>query len=177
MSKAYVLTATYCEDSFTEGVFSSYTAMLTYLREKYDYTSEVTSLSDSECGVFVEQTILGYGVTQWDLSYVVHNLIGETSHKTGKLVIKGRQSAMLSLRQRGYAIFKSLYFGILPSWFYEKHCHYSDNGEGMNIKTYLQHLWLNLIIVKCLVLKTEHECTHDFHKMRVNKWFRWQYKD
>ena len=49
---------------------------------------------------------------------------------------------MLSLRQRGYAIFKSLYFGILPSWFYEKHCHYSDNGEGMNIKTYLQHLWL-----------------------------------
>ena len=90
MSKAYVLTATYCEDSFTEGVFSSYTAMLTYLREKYDYTSEVTSLSDSECGVFVEQTILGYGVTQWDLSYVVHNLIGETSHKTGKLVINGR---------------------------------------------------------------------------------------
>lgn len=21
------------------------------------------------------------------------------------------------------------------------------------------------------------ECTHDFHKMKVNKWFRWQYKD
>ncbi len=51
---------------------------------------------------------------------------------------------MLSLRQRGYAIFKSLYFGILPSWFYEKHCHYSDNGVGMNIKTYFQHEAVNL---------------------------------
>ena len=36
-------------------------------------------------------------------------------------------------------------------------------------------LWLNLTIVKCLLLKTEHECTHDFHKMKVKKWFRWQY--
>ena len=84
---------------------------------------------------------------------------------------------MLSLRQRVYAIFKSLYFGILPSWFYEKSCHYAVNGEGMGVTTYSQHLWLNLIIVKCLVLKTEHECTHDFHKMKVNKWFRWQYED
>ena len=49
---------------------------------------EVTSLSDSECGVFVEQTNLGYSVAQWDLSYEAHDLIGETPHKTGKLVIK-----------------------------------------------------------------------------------------
>jgi len=90
MSKVYVLTATYCDVKFTEGVFSSYAAMLTYLREKYEYTSEVTGLSDSECGVFVEQTNLGYGVAQWDLSYEAHDLIGETSHKTDKLVIKGR---------------------------------------------------------------------------------------
>ena len=89
MSKVYVLTATYCgDDSFTEGIFSSYAAMLTYLREKYEYTSEVSSLSNNECGVFVEQTTLSYGVAQWDLSYEVHNLIGETSHKTDKLVIK-----------------------------------------------------------------------------------------
>ena len=91
MSKVYVLTATYCgDDSFTEGIFSSYAAMLTYLREKYEYTSEVTSLSDSDCGVFVEQTTLGYGVAQWGLSYEAHDLIGETSHKTDKLVIKPR---------------------------------------------------------------------------------------
>ena len=88
MSKVYVLTAEYCDNSFTEGIFSSYAAMLTYLREKYEYTSEVTSLSNSECGVFVEQTTLGYGVAQWGLSYRVRDLIGETSHKTDKLVIK-----------------------------------------------------------------------------------------
>ena len=90
MSKVYVLTATYCgDDSFTEGIFSSYAAMLTYLREKYEYTSEVTSLSNnSDCGFFVEQTTLGYGVAQWELSYETHDLIGETSHKTDNLVIK-----------------------------------------------------------------------------------------
>ena len=88
MSKVYVLTATYCEDSFTEGVFSSYASMLTYLREKYEYSSEVANLSDSDCGVFVEQTTLGYGVAQWGLSYEAHDLIGETSHKTDKLVFK-----------------------------------------------------------------------------------------
>ena len=86
-----------------------------------------------------------------------------------------RRFDLLSTRERAYAIFKSCYFGILPSWFYEKDCHYARNGEGMGIKTYLQHLQLNLIIVKCLLLKTEHECTHDFHKMKVKKWFRWQY--
>ena len=89
MSKVYVLTATYCgDDSFTEGIFSSYAAMLTYLREKYEYTSEVTSLSDSGCGVFVEQTNLGYSVAQWDLSYEAHDLIGETSHKQTNLCFK-----------------------------------------------------------------------------------------
>ena len=90
MNKVYILTAEYCDDSFTEGVFSSYAAMLTYLREKYEYTSAVTSCSCCDCGVFVEQTTLGYGVTQWELSYEAHDLIGETSHKTDKLVIKGR---------------------------------------------------------------------------------------
>lgn len=83
---------------------------------------------------------------------------------------------MLTTRERFYAILKSLYFGILPSWFYEKECHYLQNGEGMNIKSYLDHLIINLIIVKCLILKTEHECTHDFHKLKVTKWVRWQYK-
>lgn len=88
MSKVYVLTAEYCDDNFTEGVFSSYAAMLTYLSDKYDYTSEITSLSDKGCGVFVESTSLGYGAVQWDLSYEAFDLIGETSHKTDKLVVK-----------------------------------------------------------------------------------------
>lgn len=84
---------------------------------------------------------------------------------------------MLTSKERKFAILKALYFGILPSWFYEKNCHYLKNGEGMNIKTYLDHLVMNLYIVKSLILKTEHECTHDFHKIKVKKWFRWQYKD
>ena len=83
---------------------------------------------------------------------------------------------MLTKKERYYAIFKSLYFGILPSWFYEPKCHYVDDGEGMDIKNYLQHLWINLLIVRSLVLKTEHESTHSFHKMKIKKWFRWQYK-
>ena len=81
---------------------------------------------------------------------------------------------MLTRKERIYAIYKSLYFGILPSWFYEKECHYIKDGEGMNVKTYLGHLVVNLYIVKSLLLKTEHECTHSFHKMSIKKWTRWQ---
>ena len=83
---------------------------------------------------------------------------------------------MLTKKERVYAIFKCVYFGILPSWFYEKECHYIRNGEGMDIKNYLSHLLLNLIMIKCLLLKTEYECTHNFHKLKVKKWFRFQCK-
>ena len=83
---------------------------------------------------------------------------------------------MLTTKQRYYAIFKSLYFGIVPSCIYEKTCHYTENGEGMNIISYKDHLILNLYIIKSLIMKTEHECTHNFHKMKIKKWFRWQYK-
>ena len=84
---------------------------------------------------------------------------------------------MLTTKERFFAIYKSLYFGILPSWFYEKTCHYTRDGEGMNIKTYLDHLILNFYIIKSLVLITEHECTHSFHKMKIKKWVRWQYEN
>lgn len=82
----------------------------------------------------------------------------------------------MNTKERFYAIFKALYFGILPSWFYEKKCHYLPNGEGMNIKCYKEHLIINLFVVKSLILKTEHPSTHSFHKMKVKKWVRWQYK-
>lgn len=87
-----------------------------------------------------------------------------------------RNNIMLTRKERQYAILKSIYFGLMPSWFYEKKCHYAENGEGMNIKNYREHLLLNALIVKSLIMKTEHECTHDFHKIKVKKWFRWQYK-
>ena len=51
---------------------------------------------------------------------------------------------MLTNKERTYAIAKSLYFGIIPSWFYEKECHYAKNGEGMGIKNYREHLMMNL---------------------------------
>ena len=54
---------------------------------------------------------------------------------------------MLTCKERLYAIGKALYFGILPSWFYEKKCHYLENGEGMSIKSYTDHLIMNLFIV------------------------------
>ena len=64
---------------------------------------------------------------------------------------------------------------MIPSWFYEKECHYAKNDEGMNINNYKEHLVINLYIIKSLIMRTEHECTHKFHKMKVKKWFRWQY--
>ena len=81
---------------------------------------------------------------------------------------------MMTTKQRCYAIFKSLYFGILPSFIYEKECHYKRNGEGMDVYSYYEHLKVNMLIVKCLILKTEHESTHNFHKMKVRRWIRWQ---
>ena len=81
----------------------------------------------------------------------------------------------MNFRQRVYAIFKALYFGFLPWWFYEKECHYARDGEGMGIRSHLDHLIINLFIIKSLVLKTEHKSTHKFHKMKIKKWIRWRY--
>lgn len=47
----------------------------------------------------------------------------------------------------------------------------------MNIRSYLDHLIINLYIVKSLVLKTEDSSTHKFHKIKVKKWVRWQHKN
>lgn len=83
---------------------------------------------------------------------------------------------MLTTKERCYAISKAAYFGILPSWFYEKKCHYLEDGEGMNVKSYVDHLCMNMRIIRSLARKSEHPCTHSFHRMKVKKWFRWQYK-
>lgn len=82
---------------------------------------------------------------------------------------------MLTTKERNYAILKAIYFGVLPSWFYEPKCHYLKDGEGYDIKTYWQHLKMNVYIIRSLIMKTEHECTHRFHKMKIKKWTRWHY--
>ena len=48
--------------------------------------------------------------------------------------------------------------------------------RGSILEGYFDHLKLNMIILKCLIFKTEHECTHEFHKTKWKKYFRWQYK-
>ena len=92
MSKVYVLTASYADSKLVEGVFSSYSAMMTYLYDLYryeaSYSDHVVSWSKTDTyGCFVPKLFLdGKPHT---LRYEAHDLIGETSHKTGKLVIKG----------------------------------------------------------------------------------------
>lgn len=91
MSKVYIL---YKEDIFSnEGdvdvvaVFSSYSAMLLWLKEQWSFESDVED--QDELGAYFSDQHSMHGV-QYMLFYQVHDLIGETSHKTGKLVIKGR---------------------------------------------------------------------------------------
>lgn len=81
----------------------------------------------------------------------------------------------MTFNERLYAIFKCFYFGLLPSWWYEKDCHYANSAEGEVLSNYFEHLKMNLLIVKHLIVKTEHPSTHRFHKMKIRKWVRWQY--
>ena len=89
MSKVYIL---YKEDIFSieenaniVAVFSSYAAMLLWLKEQCGFESDVED--QDELGAYFSDHHSMHGV-QYMLFYQVHNLIGETSHKTDKLVIK-----------------------------------------------------------------------------------------
>ena len=91
MSKVYIL---YKEDIFSNeenvnvvAVFSSYSAMLLWLKEKWSFESDVED--QDELGAYFSDQHSMHDV-QYMLFYHVHNLIGETSHKTDKLVIKPR---------------------------------------------------------------------------------------
>lgn len=91
MSKVYIL---YKEDIFSNeenvnvvAVFSSYSAMLLWLKEQWSFESDVEDQDD--LGAYFSDHHCMHDV-QYMLFYQVHDLIGETSHKTGKLVIKGR---------------------------------------------------------------------------------------
>ena len=93
MSKVYIL---YKEELTNEydkadvvAVFSSYAAMLLWLKEQWSFESDVED--QDELGAYFSDQHSMHGV-QYMLFYQVHDLIGETSHKTGKLVIKGRMS-------------------------------------------------------------------------------------
>ena len=85
--KVYILTAEYCDSNFIEGVFSSYSAMLTYLWNTYSFESEVFKVEGG--GDFKDTCSLGCGIVEWKLSYEVLDLIGEHSPHNGCLKCKG----------------------------------------------------------------------------------------
>ena len=120
---------------------------------------------------FVKEKVkLPVGFELKDISLV------KNQHKDLVLLRIIKKESSLTTKERSFAIFKALYFGIIPSSLYEKECHYLKDGENMSVKSYKDHLLINLYIVRSLIKKTEHESTHDFHKMKVKKWVRWQYK-
>ena len=89
MSKVYIL---YKEDIFSieenvgvVAVFSSYASMLLWLKEQWKFESGIED--QDELGAYFSDQHSMHGV-QYMLFYQVHNLIGETSHKTDKLTIK-----------------------------------------------------------------------------------------
>ncbi len=88
MSKVYIL---YKEDIFSieenvnvVAVFSSYAAMLLWLKEQWSFESDVEDQDD--LGGYFEDT-LSSNRNDYFMCYRVFDLIGETSHKTGKLVL------------------------------------------------------------------------------------------
>ena len=89
MSKVYIL---YKEDIFSIEenvnvvvVFSSYAAMLLWLKEQWNFESGVED--QDVLGAYFSDQHSMHDV-QYMLFYQVHDLIGETSHKTDKLVLK-----------------------------------------------------------------------------------------
>ena len=89
MSKVYIL---YKEELTIEydkvdvvAVFSSYSAMLLWLKEKWSFESDVED--QDELGAYFSKHYTEDEVDYF-MCYRVHDLIGETSHKTDKLVLK-----------------------------------------------------------------------------------------
>lgn len=91
MSKVYVLyeevPACYEDNEYIVNIFSSLSAMITWLKVERNYSSKIKD--QDEFGGYFEDTFRSNG-KDYFMSYWVHDLIGETSHKTDKLVIKGR---------------------------------------------------------------------------------------
>ena len=88
MSNVYIL---YKEDIFSieedvnvVAVFSSYAAMLLWLKERWSFESDVED--QDELGAYFSDQHSMHDV-QYMLLYQAHDLIGETSHKTDKLVL------------------------------------------------------------------------------------------
>ena len=83
--KVYVLNLHDMDDRATTAeVFSSYSAMITWLKVERNYSSKIKD--QDEFGGYFEDTFRSNG-NDYFMCYRVHDLIGETSHKTDKLVL------------------------------------------------------------------------------------------
>ena len=69
-----------------EGVFSSYSAMITYLKDWYEYDVLGTTWSDDIDGKFVDK--LNLGAVEVEVSYDTFNVLGEHSTLTNTLEIE-----------------------------------------------------------------------------------------
>lgn len=91
MSKVYVLyeevLVCYEDNECIVNIFSSLSAMITWLKVERNYSSKIKD--QDEFGGYFEDTFR-YDSNDYFMCYRVHDLIGETSHKTDKLVIKPR---------------------------------------------------------------------------------------
>lgn len=90
--KVYILKVSYLSTNYVEGVFSSFSAMLTHLKSSYDYESVSTFRSDGSGGKFkdaCELGDLGDGTIAWSLSFEVYDVIGEHSPQNNCLKCKG----------------------------------------------------------------------------------------
>ena len=88
MSKVYVLyeevPACYEDNEYIVNIFSSLSAMITWLKVERNYSSKIKD--QDELGAYFSDQHSMHDV-QYMLFYQVHDLIGETSHKTDKLVL------------------------------------------------------------------------------------------
>lgn len=87
--KVYILKSVDLElNKYTEGVFSSFSAMATWLKNEHGYESELDESSNEMYGVFKRETNLESLMETFKLHYEVHDLIGEHCPRTGCLKLE-----------------------------------------------------------------------------------------
>ena len=88
MSKVYVLyeevPVCYEDNEYIVNIFSSLSAMITWLKVERNHSSKIKD--QDEFGGYFEDTFR-YDGNDYFMCYRAHDLIGETSHKTDKLVL------------------------------------------------------------------------------------------
>mgnify|MGYP003509882800 FL=1 len=72
-------------DYHVDGLFSSYSAMLTYLKCNYSYQSEVENFGEEDCGAFTKPLVVDNAL--YTVYYFIKDVIGEHSALTGTISV------------------------------------------------------------------------------------------